>query len=104
MMLNTQKGKDSFRDISDLIVSAPASVDDLVSQNGQLAHPMSRNVDYELFCNIYMNDGYTENATAVLDKEIESVKKNIKLSTLSAKVKKTAFGRWAISTIKRVKK
>lgn len=51
-----------------------------------------------------MNDGYTENDTAVLDKEIERVKKNIILSTLSAKVKKIAFGRWAISTIKRVKK
>lgn len=104
VMLNTQKGKDSFSDISDLIVSAPASVDNLVSQNGQLAHPMSRNVDYELFRNIYMNDGYTENATAVLDKEIERVKKNIKLSNLSAKLKKTAAGRWAISAIKSIRK
>ena len=104
VMLNTQKGKDSFSDISDLIVSAPASVDNLVSQNGQLAHPMSRNVDYELFRSIYMNDGYSENAAAVLDKEIERVKNSIKLSNLSAKLKKTAAGRWAISAIKSFRK
>ena len=104
VMLNTQKGKDSFSDISDLIVSAPASVVELVSQNGQLSHPMSRNVDYELFRNIYMNDGYTENATAVLDKEIERVKKDKTMSNFSARVKKTAVGRWAISTVKRLKK
>jgi coenzyme F420-reducing hydrogenase beta subunit len=103
VLTNTEKGARLFSSISDNIVSTPIEPSVLMSRNGQLQRPMKRNASYNDFMMEYVNYGYNQSAAQILDKEIVRVKHNMKISSLSSKVKASTLGRMVIVLLKSIK-
>lgn len=101
--VNTTAGAEAYLSIGDWIISRRIEQQELISRNGQLSHPMGAHPAKYDFAITYLNDGYTEKASSILDAEISRVKRQKGISKTVRCIKSFAVGRGIVKIVKKIK-
>lgn len=101
LLVNSAKGKFLLNTIYDRIRVKKANIDELVSRNAQLRHPIKRHHDYNSIKICYLNGGYNDIVNCALDKEIDDIHRTLRKIKLANVLKQNAIGKKGLNLIKR---